>query len=89
MVDGHGDNASLMVIVKLEMTVKVVIVLVMVLLVMLVVVMVFMDENVSSFSIRFFSQWEAFVDLEKTRRISQERAEGFRRYSIIVYNCLK
>ena len=41
-----------------------------------------MDENVSSFSIRFFSQWEAFVDLEKTRRISQERAEGFRRYSI-------
>ena len=30
MVDGHGDNASLMVIVKLEMTVKVVIVLVMV-----------------------------------------------------------
>ena len=30
--------------------------------------------------IRFFCQWEIFVDLEKAQRKNQRRAEEFRRY---------
>lgn len=46
-----------------------------------------MDETSYCFHFinRFFSQWEEFVDLVKTRRVNQERAEEFRRY----YNCLR